>query len=54
VAESGATWEGSLLIEAGSDSVRVQHHFASNDLYRIEDIELAGGVIHHIDDFVFS
>jgi Ca2+-binding RTX toxin-like protein len=29
VAESGATWEGSLLIEAGTDSVRVQHHFAS-------------------------
>jgi hypothetical protein len=53
VTESGATWEGSLLIEAGTDSVRIQHHFASNDRYRVENIELSDGSTHEIDDFVF-
>ena len=52
VAESGATWQGSLLIETATDSVRVQHHFASNGKYKIEQIELGDGSIHSIDDFV--
>ncbi|MEO0486386.1 MAG: calcium-binding protein [Pseudomonadota bacterium] len=52
VAESGATWQGSLLIETATDSVRVQHHFASNGRYKVEQIELSDGTLHNIDDFV--
>ncbi|MEO0484874.1 MAG: calcium-binding protein, partial [Pseudomonadota bacterium] len=51
VAESGATWQGSLLIETATDSVRVQHHFASNDKYKVEQIELSDGTLYNIDDF---
>jgi len=52
VAESGATSQGSLLIEVDgtSDSVRVQHHFASNDRYKIEQIELGDGTVYQVDE----
>ncbi|MEO0484955.1 MAG: BspA family leucine-rich repeat surface protein [Pseudomonadota bacterium] len=53
VAENGSTWQGSLLIETATDSVRVQHHFASNGKYKVEQIELSDGTIYNIDDFAF-
>lgn len=51
VAESSAAWQGSLLIEVGgtSDSVRVQHHFASNDRYKMEQIELGDGTVYQVN-----
>ncbi|MEO0485207.1 MAG: calcium-binding protein [Pseudomonadota bacterium] len=52
VAEAGATWQGSLLIETATDSVRIQHHFASNDRYKVEQIELGDGSVYNVDDFV--
>jgi len=56
VAESGATSQGSLLIEVDgtSDSVRVQHHFASNDRYKIEQIELGDGTVYQVDDLAIA
>ena len=56
VAESGATSQGSLLIEVDgtSDGVRVQHHFASNDRYKIEQIELGDGTVYQVDDLAIA
>ncbi|MEO0486385.1 MAG: calcium-binding protein [Pseudomonadota bacterium] len=52
VAEGGSSWAGTLLIETAMDSVRVQHHFASNGKYKIEQIELSDGTTFYIDDFM--
>jgi len=52
VAESGSTWNGSLLIQtAGGDSVQVVNHFASSDAYKVEKIILGNGAEFMIDDF---
>ena len=52
VAVGGSSWLGSLLIEYGSDSVQILHHFAGSGDYEVEQIMLADGSTYLINDLL--